>query len=155
MDINDTCQLCKQQNDQMLMLACDHDPCINCAASAYAELVHIKNDDPNVHSLSIKVYICEVCGESTTLDRTTVAELSNLSKSYVKVPSQSHIKGNRSTAVGNSSSLEKNRRREKSVGKQGTYFCRVHSEEELTYYCFTCHENICPECTIHGKIYVT
>ena len=103
MDISDTCQLCKQSNDQMLMLACDHDPCINCAASAYAELVHIKNNDPNVMNYLIKVYICEVCGESTQLDRSTVAELTNLSKSYVKVPSPS--KGNRSTAVGSSSSL--------------------------------------------------
>ena len=98
-----------------------------------------------------KVYICEVCNEQTELDRTTVAELNNLSKSYVKMPSPS--KGNRSTAVGSSGSLEKKKGREISVGKQTTYFCRVHSEEELTYYCFTCHENICPECTIHG-IYI-
>ena len=48
MDISDTCKICKQPNDQMLMLACDHDPCINCAASAYAESVHIKSNDPNV-----------------------------------------------------------------------------------------------------------
>ena len=48
MNISDNCHLCRQTNDQMLMLACDHDPCINCAASVYAELVHIKNNDPNV-----------------------------------------------------------------------------------------------------------
>lgn len=48
MDISEVCNICKVPNDQMLMLACPHDPCINCAASAYAELVHIKNDNPNV-----------------------------------------------------------------------------------------------------------
>ncbi len=36
MDINDVCQVCKQTNDDMLMLTCVHNPCVNCAASAYA-----------------------------------------------------------------------------------------------------------------------
>lgn len=48
MDINDVCQVCKQTNDDMLMLSCVHNPCVNCAASAYAEIVHIKNGNPNV-----------------------------------------------------------------------------------------------------------
>ena len=30
------------------------------------------------------------------------------------------------------------------------YYCKEHSEEEVTYYCFDCKENICPECAIHG-----
>ena len=77
--------------------------------------------------------------------------MNNLSKSYVKVASPK--KGNRSTAVGGS--IEKKKSKETSVGKQTTYFCRIHSEEELTYYCFTCHENICPECTIHGIPFIT
>lgn len=59
-------------------------------------------------------------------------------------------KGNRSTAVGSERTIEKPIKKEVSVGKQTSYFCKIHSEEELTYYCFTCHENICPECTIHG-----
>ena len=29
--------ICHQFNDQMLMLQCVHDPCINCAAVHYAE----------------------------------------------------------------------------------------------------------------------
>lgn len=28
--------------------------------------------------------------------------------------------------------------------------CREHEDEEVTYYCFTCLANICPECAIHG-----
>lgn len=42
MNISDTCFICKQPTDQMLMLSCVHDPCINCAASTLAEQVHIK-----------------------------------------------------------------------------------------------------------------
>ena len=54
MDINDVCQVCKQSNDDMLMLSCVHNPCVNCAASAYAEIVHIKNGNPNVFFLSYR-----------------------------------------------------------------------------------------------------
>lgn len=29
------CVICHQPNEQMLMLSCVHDPCINCAATQY------------------------------------------------------------------------------------------------------------------------
>lgn len=48
MDVSEFCNLCKKPNDQMLMLACVHDPCINCAATSYAEQVHIKGQNPDV-----------------------------------------------------------------------------------------------------------
>jgi hypothetical protein len=31
--------------------------------------------------------------------------------------------------------------------------CREHEDEEVTYYCFTCLANICPECAIHGTFF--
>jgi hypothetical protein len=53
MNSNETCNLCSKPNDQMLMLACVHDPCINCAASAYAEQIHIKGQSREVLVLLI------------------------------------------------------------------------------------------------------
>lgn len=47
-EVSETCSLCNKPNDQMLMLSCVHDPCINCAASAYAEQVHIKKQSREV-----------------------------------------------------------------------------------------------------------
>lgn len=35
-EVSENCSLCNKPNDQMLMLSCVHDPCINCAASAFA-----------------------------------------------------------------------------------------------------------------------
>jgi hypothetical protein len=35
-------------------------------------------------------------------------------------------------------------------GYQLQYPCPDHSEEELTYFCFSCNNPICPECAIHG-----
>ena len=63
MDISEKCQICKQTSDQMLMLACIHDPCINCAASAYAELVHIKNNDPQVNFCSNRLIYVRFVGK--------------------------------------------------------------------------------------------
>jgi hypothetical protein len=48
MDISEVCNLCNKPNDQMLMLKCVHDPCINCAASTYAEQIHIKGQSSQV-----------------------------------------------------------------------------------------------------------
>lgn len=47
-EVSETCSLCNKPNDQMLMLSCVHDPCINCAASAYAEQVYIKGQSKEV-----------------------------------------------------------------------------------------------------------
>lgn len=63
MDVSDTCSICKKPSDQMLMLSCVHDPCINCAASNFAEQVHIKGQSSEVIKIHIKVYICEICGQ--------------------------------------------------------------------------------------------
>ena len=46
--MSETCNICNKPNDQMLMLSCVHDPCINCAASAYAEQIHIKGQSREV-----------------------------------------------------------------------------------------------------------
>ena len=48
MDVSEFCSLCDKPNDQILMLACVHDPCINCASVSYAEQVHIKGQNPHV-----------------------------------------------------------------------------------------------------------
>lgn len=47
-EVSESCSLCNKPNDQMLMLSCVHDPCINCAASAYAEQIHLKNQNKEV-----------------------------------------------------------------------------------------------------------
>ncbi len=48
MYVSDMCNICKKNSDQMLMLSCVHDPCINCAASTFAEQVHVKGQNSDV-----------------------------------------------------------------------------------------------------------
>lgn len=50
MYVSDMCNICKKNSDQMLMLSCVHDPCINCAASTFAEQVHVKGQSSDVQS---------------------------------------------------------------------------------------------------------
>ena len=29
--------------------------------------------------------------------------------------------------------------------------CKTHLDEQLSYYCFSCNQNICVECALHGS----
>lgn len=61
----------------MLMLQCVHDPCINCAAIHYAE--EFKGKLKNyVNNWLKKYYTCQLCGEKTPLDISSVIELEKL-----------------------------------------------------------------------------
>lgn len=57
MDVSDTCSICKKPSDQMLMLSCVHDPCLNCAASNFAEQVHIKGQSSDVSNIQISRFL--------------------------------------------------------------------------------------------------
>ena len=51
--------------------------------------------------------------------------------------------GAKSKAVGSSSSPN-TKRKDPPSPKKVVYYCKEHSEEEISYYCFTCAVNICP-----------
>jgi hypothetical protein len=71
-DQQQPCVICGQQHEQMLMLSCVHDPCINCAAIHYVE-----NEPRNskVTSSSTQIYHCAKCDQETELDSSSVQEL--------------------------------------------------------------------------------
>lgn len=60
----------------MLMLQCIHDPCINCAAIHYAE--EFKGKLKNYY------YTCQLCGERTALDISSVIELEKLAPKRIE-----------------------------------------------------------------------
>lgn len=64
-EISENCNLCNKPNDQMLMLSCVHDPCINCAASAYAEQIHIKGQTKEVRTPYSALYLRNLWGRNT------------------------------------------------------------------------------------------
>ena len=79
-------------------------------------------------------------------------ELTDLSKSFVKVPSPQKSSNNKVVAKsGSFETLPNTGTKNTNKTPHTVFYCKIHAEEELTYYCFTCYENICPECAIHGS----
>jgi DNA-directed RNA polymerase subunit RPC12/RpoP len=111
------------------------------------------------NSSPTQLYICEICGEETLLDASTVAELAALAKAVIKLPSKNPTP-TKNANNNTSQPLPKRKETQQPLfpaasnpapSKKIVYYCKEHSEEEISYYCFTCWANICPECAIHGS----
>ena len=62
------CSQCNCKTDQALMLSCEHNLCMNCAAK------YLSKDNPKIPN--IKQYIvCELCGSKTEIDNETSREI--------------------------------------------------------------------------------
>ena len=48
MNVSEVCNICNKSSDQMLMLSCIHDPCLDCAAANFALQLQNKNKNPEV-----------------------------------------------------------------------------------------------------------
>ncbi|KRX06085.1 hypothetical protein PPERSA_09697 [Pseudocohnilembus persalinus] len=123
------CSLCENFPDDILMLACNHDLCLQCAASSYYQ-EHDQQFKQNYLT-------CTICKEITHLDHSSVYELEKIA-----------IDINQSQNESNFQQLQT----EFSQGSPETNgVCQEHEDEELSYFCFDCKSNcICAECVIHG-----
>jgi hypothetical protein len=81
--------------------------------------------------------------------------LTALANTVIKTPSK--VKDlHKNTATGTASKRKETQYPGNTLAPSATpskkivYYCKEHSEEEISYYCFTCWANICPECAIHG-----
>ncbi|KAL4506474.1 hypothetical protein ABPG72_000045 [Tetrahymena utriculariae] len=63
------CTNCKQIPDDILMLSCDHDLCLNCAAQIFVS-ENLQTDS--------RLLTCLECGQSTELDQSSVLELQRI-----------------------------------------------------------------------------
>lgn len=127
-EVSENCNLCNKPNDQMLMLSCVHDPCINCAASAFAEQIHIKGQSKEVPSIIIKLYICEICGEETLLDNSTITELTALANTVIKMPSKAKdLPKNTATTT--------TQKRKETQLPNNSFNPGPNSSKKIVYYC--------------------
>lgn len=66
---SEACAVCQRPNEQILLLTCSHDPCIECAALHYFEGAMIQSD----FQLAEKsIYWCQVCYEPTPIDSESI-----------------------------------------------------------------------------------
>jgi hypothetical protein len=81
------CSKCNLMTDEILMLACEHNLCLPCSAKALFkdyDRIHNLNLSSKYHSL-----LCEICGNITALDPSTVEELAVYkSESVVNTPAR-------------------------------------------------------------------
>ena len=169
------CSQCKCKTDQALMLSCEHNLCMNCAAK------YLSRESPQ--SSNIRQYvICELCGSKTEIDNQTSKEiLSTVLKDLNLNPDLINMNNNNLNANDNNLSnninpnLNINNAYNNEIIVNSDNFqnnnynnninslliansnivnmknlCRDHGEP-ISYLCLDCMSRcICSECIVHG-----
>lgn len=79
------CTKCGCMPEDILMLACNHDLCLNCASDRLAFEMK-KNKNTNVTPTYMQVIVCQECHEKTPLDAESINVLKNLIKPTASQP---------------------------------------------------------------------
>eukprot|EP00828_Plagiopyla_frontata_P004391 TRINITY_DN11570_c0_g1_i1.p1 TRINITY_DN11570_c0_g1~~TRINITY_DN11570_c0_g1_i1.p1 ORF type:complete len:274 (-),score=38.78 TRINITY_DN11570_c0_g1_i1:46-867(-) len=192
-DQPEKCSRCQEFPEDILMLTCNHDLCLLCAATVFTAP---ENSIPR----SNNELRCEQCGSLTQLDSSSIFELEKLMpqtrmrQSQQQHPQQPKIQTSTTTPqsqlgfqgsqtsdilhkykvydyqaqpvqplpqpLASSIAPSQTRYQDKmplgsslmgSASKKQKQYCSVHTDEKISYYCYDCQTNICPECIIHGS----
>ena len=159
------CSQCNCKTDQALMLSCEHNLCMNCAAK------YLSRENPQ--SSSIRQYIiCDICGSKTEIDNQTSKEiLSTVLKDLNLNPDLININNNnQNTNDNNLPNNINNAYNNEIIFNPNDYpnnninnlliansnvvnlknLCRDHGEP-ISYLCLDCMSKcICSECIVHG-----
>ena len=159
------CSQCNCKTDQALMLSCEHNLCMNCAAK------YLSRENPQ--SSNIRQYIiCDICGSKTEIDNQTSKEiLSTVLKDLNLNPDLININNNnQNTNDNNLPNNINNAYNNEIIFNQNDYpnnninnlliansnivnlknLCRDHGEP-ISYLCLDCMSKcICSECIVHG-----
>ena len=159
------CSQCNCKTDQALMLSCEHNLCMNCAAK------YLSRENPQ--SSNIRQYIiCDICGSKTEIDNQTSKEiLSTVLKDLNLNPDLININNNnQNTNDNNLPNNINNAYNNEIIFNPNDYpnnninnlliansnvvnlknLCRDHGEP-ISYLCLDCMSKcICSECIVHG-----
>ena len=167
------CSQCNCKTDQALMLSCEHNLCMNCAAKYLSK----ENPQPS----NIKQYIiCELCGSKTEIDNQTSREiLSTVLKNLNLNPNLFDINNNNNNQDYNNNNFSNDLNTDINLNNDNNNeiifnpmdyqnnnlnnlliansnivnqkrLCREHGEP-VSYLCLDCLSKcICSECIVHG-----
>ena len=137
-----SCAKCGNTPDDVLILTCDHNLCLQCAAK------NLKREQAKGNT-SYQTIICDICNAPTALDPASASELlgssslpqtEELEKPEIEEPVY-ETKPKKSLAIN-----------EKQIPKYDQRYCKDHPDEDIKYFCFNClTEPVCSECVIYGK----
>ena len=159
------CSQCNCKTDQALMLSCEHNLCMNCAAK------YLSRENPQASSLR-QYIICDICGSKTEIDNQTSKEiLSTVLKDLNLNPDLINANNNNQNVNDNNLSNNINNAYNNEIIFNSNDFpnnninnlliansnivnlknlCRDHGEP-ISYLCLDCMSKcICSECIVHG-----
>ena len=139
------CAICHKSTEETLLLSCEHNLCIACAAK------NISKQKP-IGIKKTELVICDICKSQTEIDNETAKEIlsiaMNVDRSTNSINSNNVLYCNND--ILNSSSIPKYRNVNLSHYQQQKELCPEHGEI-ISYLCFDCLSKcICSECVVHG-----
>lgn len=172
-ETNIYCTKCGKNPEDILMLTCDHNLCLVCAAKNLRIQMEKSND---INQVSIKKEVqCEVCHKNTELEPASVTELLNVeipeeerdikdhSNAFIypqnlenvdpPTPLQTDVNPFHKSNRTNPDQPQKTNWNKSEIHRsvQSYEKCPSHPEEDVKYFCFSCLTNpICSDCVIHG-----
>ena len=156
------CSQCNTKIDQALMLSCEHNLCMNCAAK------NLSQQNPQL-SNNKQYIVCELCGSKTEIDNQTSKEILssvlnnlNLNPKILNPDNNQNINDsnfnlnnvNNNEIIINSIDYQNNNLNNLLIANSNIvnqkYLCKEHGEP-LSYLCLDCMSKcICSECIVHG-----
>ena len=159
------CSQCNCKTDQALMLSCEHNLCMNCAAK------YLSRENPQSSSLR-QYIICDICGSKTEIDNQTSKEILstvlkdlNLNPDLINANNSNqnvndnNLSNNINNAynneiIFNSNDYPNNNINNLLIANSNIVnlknLCRDHGEP-ISYLCLDCMSKcICSECIVHG-----
>ena len=165
------CSQCNCKTDQALMLSCEHNLCMNCAAK------YLSRENPQSSSLR-QYIICDICGSKTEIDNQTSKEILstvlkdlNLNPDLINInsssqnPNDNNLSNNinpnlnlnnayNNEIIFNSNDYPNNNYNSLLIANSNIVnlknLCRDHGEP-ISYLCLDCMSKcICSECIVHG-----
>jgi len=170
------CSQCNCKTDQALMLSCEHNLCMNCAAK------YLSRENPQTSSLR-QYIICDLCGSKTEIDNQTSKEiLSTVLKDLNLNPDLINTNNNNNQSTNNnnlSNNINPNLNLNNAYNNEIIFnsndypninynnnmnslliansnivnlknLCKDHGEP-ISYLCLDCMSKcICSECIVHG-----
>ncbi|CAD8147049.1 unnamed protein product [Paramecium octaurelia] len=163
------CSYCQKVPDDILMLTCNHDLCLDCAAKSFS------NQQAKKHK---KFFVCDICQVNTELDSNSIYELEKIHLASalhdrsnrkpalvqkVNINSEKQVKSKSQTRQDNKenqkektikfaiqnpeakSSVHQSQRQMSKQQSENSFIqhsreqCLEHPEEEVSYFCFDCN----------------
>jgi hypothetical protein len=151
------CSKCHNKTEETLLLSCEHNLCIPCAAENLS-----RQESKGINKTQL--VICDLCGSETEIDNETSKEIlsmavnnSNENNNYMNYSSNLNDNNNNIDFNNNSNGIvnltyfnQSNTNNNNNNFNYNDNICNEHGEP-LTYLCLDCLSKcVCAECVVHG-----